>query len=437
MMDDELENESDNEEEEEVEKVEEGEEEVEESEKGEEGEESEGPYSASDDDDAEDMNFDAPQWSWCGYTVDDDEFESDFCELMVLALSAGERLTLEGCQCLLTQIGDCAALDAHPVLNHHNVVDKQLLLNACKLTDAGLRYVAKVATSTAPGRLPEAVVALAAIRSLEHIAHPYESYMALRVLDCLLQHPRQPGLSSQQRLIAQLCVELGAVKRVREQWDCESTLLDNAVYNATDEDEQTRASLRRLVTRSEDLCIHILGALLSCSPVAATLKGLHWVGYGCSLIAGPLPDRCLSLIAAGVRRAHIDFLDEGNPAVGFYTEGRIPKAVTNFAFYTTAPDDDSPDGCVVLDSNVVQRLMAVRGFVWIIAYLAEDKLLATKLLAGYGTSFSFGGGLFANTLEAILSWASTCESGLAPAERQLCLYVQGACEDALVRPCLQ
>ena len=75
MMDDELENESDNEEEEEVEKVEEGEEEVEESEKGEEGEESEGPYSASDDDDAEDMNFDAPQWSWCGYTVDDDEFE--------------------------------------------------------------------------------------------------------------------------------------------------------------------------------------------------------------------------------------------------------------------------------------------------------------------------------------------------------------------------
>ena len=49
--------------------------------------------------------------------------------------------------------------------------------------------------------------------------------MALRALDCLLQHPRQPGLSSEQRLMAQLCVELGAVTLVREQWDVESTLL--------------------------------------------------------------------------------------------------------------------------------------------------------------------------------------------------------------------
>ena len=415
--------------------------EVEEGEEDEEGEEgSEDPYSASEDDeDVEDANFDAPQWSWCGYDVDDDKFKSDLGKLMASARSQGE-LSMEDCQCLLRQIGDCAALDAHPVLNHHNVVDKQLLLNACKLTDAGLRYVAKVATSTAPGRLPEAVVALAAIRSLEHIAHPYESYMALRVLDCLLQHPRQPGLSSQQRLIAQLCVELGAVKRVREQWDCESTLLDNAVYNATDEDEQTRASLRRLVTRSEDLCIHILGALLSCSPVAATLKGLHWVGYGCSLIAGPLPDRCLSLIAAGVRRAHIDFLDKGNPAEGFHTEGRIPKAVTSFAFIATAPGS-GPNGCVVQYSNVVQRLLAVRGFVWIIAYLAEDKLLMAKLLAGYGTSFFFGDGLFANTVQALSSWASGGGAFLAArrvagAEVDVELQLEqlrGACETAFAR----
>ena len=199
----------------------------------EDGEESEAPYSASeDDDDVEDANFDAPQWSWCGYAVDDDKFKSDLGKLMVSARSQGE-LSMEGCQCLLRQIGDCAALDAHPVLNHHNVVDKQILLNECKLTDAGLRYVAEVTASTAPGRLPEALVVLAAIRAFEHIAHPYESYMALRVLDCLLQHPRQPGLSSHQRLIAQLCVELGAVKQVREQWDSESSLLDNAVYNST------------------------------------------------------------------------------------------------------------------------------------------------------------------------------------------------------------
>ena len=176
------------------------------------------------DDDVEDATFGAPQWSWCGYKIDDDKFKSELGKLIASARAQGE-LTMEGGQSLLRQIGDCAALDAHPVLNHHNVVDEHLLLNACELTGARLRYVAKVAASTAPGRLPEALVMLAALRAFKQIAHPYESYMALRALDCLLQHPRQPGLSSEQRLMAQLCVELGAVTLVREQWDVESTLL--------------------------------------------------------------------------------------------------------------------------------------------------------------------------------------------------------------------
>ena len=388
------------------------------------------------DDDVEDATFGAPQWSWCGYKIDDDKFKSELGKLIASARAQGE-LTMEGGQSLLRQIGDCAALDAHPVLNHHNVVDEHLLLNACELTGARLRYVAKVAASTAPGRLPEALVMLAALRAFKQTAHPYESYMALRALDCLLQHPRQPGLSSEQRLMAQLCVELGAVTLVREQWDVESTLLR---YENEDK------ALIRMCRRSEDLCIHILGALLACTPCAETLKGLHWVGYGCSLVAGPLPDRCLSLIAAGVRRAHIDFLDTGDPAKGFYPEGRIPQAVKDFVFYATAADENSPHGCVVRNLNVAQRLNGVCGYLWIIAYLAEDKLLAAKVIAGLtSTSFVFGGGLFANTAQALLSWASgeparahimstlLRDGEAATSSLEL---LRGACEAALAQPSL-
>ena len=87
--------------------------------------------------------------------------------------------------------------------------------------------------------------------------------------------------------------------------------------------------------------------------------------------------------------------------------------------------------------------MAVRGFVWIIAYLAEDKLLMAKLLAGYGTSFFFGDGLFANTVQALSSWSSgggafvLAARRVAGAEVELQLeQLRGACEAAFARlPC--
>ena len=83
---------------------------------------------------------------------------------------------------------------------------------------------------------------------------------------------------------------------------------------------------------------------------------------------------------------------------------------------------------------------------WIIAYLAEDKLLAAKVLAGLtSTSFVFGGGLFANTALALLSWASgeparayimstlLRDGETATSSLEL---LRGACEAALARPSL-
>ena len=52
------------------------------------------------DDDVEDATFGAPQWSWCGYKIDDDKFKSELGKLIASARAQGE-LTMEGGQCLL------------------------------------------------------------------------------------------------------------------------------------------------------------------------------------------------------------------------------------------------------------------------------------------------------------------------------------------------
>ena len=248
------------------------------------------------DDESEDDKRRGPRWSWEGYAVDDDQFMTALNEAMASAGSAADRLPLEGCKQLLDRIDECTALVARPNSNHHHVVDKHLLADSWESTETALRDFA-----VSGADYIELVVARAAIQA--NSGHPYESYVAMLTLDSVLQRPRQPVLSRHARRLAVRCIELGAVESVRTAWGALRLLLDMGLLQGEN---------CRLGKRTEDLCIHILGALLSAAS-EETLPGLHWVGCSCQRLTRlPLPQGCLALIATSVRRAQVS-LEGFNP----------------------------------------------------------------------------------------------------------------------------